>query len=583
MKRSVIRLSGAEYPFENGLFGVNTEITRKGFFGGLSAQMINNRKLFTSDNAPSGWECDNYEYITERKEESLCGSNFVILHNGCMSQTSDVIATKSGEKYTARIWVKALSDNAAVTFGLKGSEKHFGAPQSDKPYTELSFDFDGNDIENGEFVVKADGDIAVYEASLIPTDNFYGMRRDVIEALKYISPSSLRFPGGCAADHFDWKQSLKAPEFRTPAHGGDKWFLFRDTYDQDCLDIGINEFMMLCKELNAEPEYTVSLILSDGKDAADIVEYCNGGTDTEYGAVRQSLGFDKFGVKLFYIGNEAYFFGREYQQNGALAAKQTDELIAAMKKADPGIVPVVGLTWAKDFQRWNHDFVAAAESKYEYVSFHDYIGILPDPTQGKNGMATAEMLETNLHDGESYGLNFYKNGLYPDCFDKIKVCADEWNYAWGQDSNNALFFSNALQFHFFAKSGQKYHIKRAAFFMPVNEGMITVKGAGCRVESTGELFHFMQGHKDGVVCECDADPSLDVLCTKHGNYLYMSIVNRCAEPCGISVKDCKITSSVQITAKDYSFDNNDFEVIQDSSTLYGHSLMFLKLDKIIQE
>lgn len=28
MKRSVIRLSGAEYPFENGLFGVNTEITR---------------------------------------------------------------------------------------------------------------------------------------------------------------------------------------------------------------------------------------------------------------------------------------------------------------------------------------------------------------------------------------------------------------------------------------------------------------------------------------------------------------------------------------------------------------------------
>lgn len=579
MKKAVIKPGGPEYPFENGLFGVNTEITRKGFFGGLSAQMINNRKFFAGDKAPSGWACENFEYVTDRKGESLCGSNFVILHDGCMSQTSDVIATKSGERYTARLWVKALSANAYVTFGLKGSEKRFGLMQSDKAYTELSFEFNGEDKENGEFFVKADGDTAVFEASLMPTDNFYGMRRDVIEALKYISPSSLRFPGGCAADHFDWKQSLKAPECRVPAHGGDKWFLFRDTYDQDCLDIGVNEFMALCKEIGAEPEYTVSLLLSDGEDAAHIVEYCNGGADTEYGAVRESLGFGRFGVKLWYIGNEAYFFGREYQQNGALAAKRTDELIAAMKKADPDIVPVTGLTWGVGFHKWNYDFIAACESEYEYVSFHDYIGILPDPTQGQNGMATAEMLETNLADGESFGLNFYKNGLYKDRFDKIKVCADEWNYSWGQDANNALFFSNALQFHFFAKSGEKYHIKRAAFFMPVNEGMITVKGAKCKVEGTGELFHFMQDHKDGTVCACEADPSLDVLCTKHGKSLYMSTVNRYAEPCEISVEGYKISSSVQIAVKEYGFDNNGFELIQGGDTLYGHSVMFLKLEE----
>ena len=90
----------------------------------------------------------------------------------------------------------------------------------------------------------------------------------------------MRFPGGCAADHFQWKESLKAPEFRKPVGAGDKWFLFRDTYDQDCLDIGINEFMMLCRELGAEPEYTVSLLLSDADDARRLVEYCNGGADT---------------------------------------------------------------------------------------------------------------------------------------------------------------------------------------------------------------------------------------------------------------------------------------------------------------
>ncbi len=580
MKKTVVKPGKAGYPFENGLFGVNTEITRKGFFGGLSAQMINNRKLFAGGDAPFGWVCENYEYITNRKEESLCESNFVILHGGKMSQSSDIIALQSGKKYTARLWVMALSDSAAIEFGPAGEEKSFAVPETAEPYTKLSFDFDGTDMKNGTFTVRADGDIAVYEASLMPKDNFCGMRRDVIEALRYISPSSLRFPGGCAADHFDWKQSLKAPEFRVPAHGGDKWFLFRDTYDQDCLDIGINEFMALCKELGAEPEYTVSLLLSDGEDAADIVEYCNGGKDTKYGAVRESLGFGRFGVKFFYIGNEAYFFGREYQSDGALAAKRTDELIAAMKKADPDVVPVIGLTWAKDFQRWNHDFVAECKSGCEYVSFHDYIGILPDPTQGKNGMATKEMLETNFADGESYGLNFYKNGLYPDRFDKIKVCADEWNYSWGQDANNALFFSNALQFHFFAKSGEKYHIERAAFFMPVNEGMITVKGAECRVEGTGELFHYMQGHKGGEICSCEADPQLDVLCTKHGENLYISIINRSAEPCKISVDGYKISSSVQIAVKEYGFDNNDFELIRGGDILYGHSVMFLNSEKI---
>ena len=581
MKKVIITPGKPLSSFENGLFGVNTEITRKGFFGGLSAQMINNRKLFAGDAAPAGWECENFEYITDRKEESLCGSNFVILHNGAMSRTSDAISLKSGKRYTAKLWVKALSDNAAVLFGVKGSEKRFALPENDGSYTELSFDFDGENTENGCITVRSDGEIAVYEASLMPTDNFFGMRRDVIDALKYISPSSLRFPGGCAADHFDWKQSLKAPEFRVPAYGGDKWFLFRDTYNQDCLDIGINEFMMLCRELGAEPEYTVSLLLSDGEDAAHIVEYCNGGSDTEYGKLRRSLGFDAFKVKLWYIGNEAYFFGREYQSDGALAAKRTDELISAMKKADPDIVPVIGLTWAKDFQKWNHDFVAACESEYEYVSFHDYIGILPDPTQGHNGMATKEMLETNLKDGESFGLNFYKNGLYKDKFDKIKVCADEWNYSWGQDSNNALFFSNALQFHFFAKSKEKYHIERAAFFMPVNEGMITVKGAECKIESTGEFFHFMQGHKDGVVCACEADPSLDVLCTKHKDSLFMSIVNRCAEPCEIYVKDCKTTSGAQIAVEEYSFENNRFDVIQGKTTLYGHSVLFLNLEETV--
>ena len=308
MSKTVIAPHTAQngYLMEDGIFGVNMEITRRGFFGGLCAQMLNNRKLSMGEGGVDGWICEGFERITDRPEESLCQSNFIVLKNGSMSQTSEVIALQAGKTYEAKVWVKAYSDTAAVTFGVSGMEQTVDVTADGAPYAALSFTFDGVDLDGGTFSVKVEGEAAVYEVSLMPTDTFYGMRWDVIEQLRAIGPTALRFPGGCAADHFDWKESLKAPEFRTPADGRSKaWFLFRDTYHQDPLDIGLNEFLMLCRELNAEPEFTVSLILSDGEDARRLVEYCNGDETTEYGAKRQALGFDPFGIHLWYVGNEA--------------------------------------------------------------------------------------------------------------------------------------------------------------------------------------------------------------------------------------------------------------------------------------
>lgn len=566
------------YPFEDGVFGVNLEITRKGFFGGLSAQMLNNRKLYAGLETAAGWDCRGCERITDRPEESLCGSRFIILRDGSVSQTAETVALREGCRYEAKVWLKAISDTVTVTFGVLGLEQTVTVTSDGEPYSVLSFTFDGKTTENGTFAVSVWGEAAIFEVSLMPTDHFYGMRWDVIEELRRVAPTSLRFPGGCAADHFDWKESLKAPELRKPADGSSKWFLFRDSYDQDTLDIGVNEFMALCKELNAEPEYTVSLILSDGEDARRLVEYCNGDASTEYGAKRQALGFDPFGVHLWYVGNEAYFFGGEYQPS-AVAAARTDELIAAMKEADPTIAVAIGLTWGYGYRDWAKDFMARLQSDFEYVSYHDYIGILPDSTQGENGMATCEILESNFADGHCFGLDFYRDELYADRFGQIRICVDEWNYSWGKDSSNALLFSNALQLHFLAKGKETYHIDRAEFFMPVNEGMIFVKGNECRMESTGELFRLMAGHRGGTVIPCTADtPELDLLCTAHDGYLFLSAVNRGASPKLLRAEGYTLSDCVEIEAREYSFASNDFAVREGKEALVsGHSVLFAVL------
>lgn len=577
--RILPRPEASGFLFEKGIFGVNLEITRKGFFGGLCAQMLNNRKLFMGTDSVDGWICESFDRITDRPEESLCHSHFVILTNGSMSQTSEVISLQEGRTYEAKVWAKAISETAEITFGVSGMEKTFSVAADGAPYHELSYTFAGMNVENGLFSLQVTGQVAIYEVSLMPTDHFHGMRWDVIEALRQIAPTALRFPGGCAADHFDWKESLKAPEFRKPADGRSKaWFLFRDTYHQDPLDIGLNEFILLCRELGAEPEFTVSLILSDGEDARQLVEYCNGDATTEYGAKRQAFDLDPFGIHLWYVGNEAYFFGNEYQSSAAAAAR-TDELIAAMKYADPTIAVAIGLTWGYNYQAWAFDFMKQLKSSFEYVSYHDYIGILPDSTQGENGMATCEILESNFADGECFGLNFYRNQLYSDSFENIRICVDEWNYSWGKDSSNALFFSNALQFHFLAKSKETYHVDRAEFFMPVNEGMIAVKGHTCKMESTGELFRLMAGHKNGYVIPCTADnQTVDILCTRHQDHLYLSAINRSDIPCVLHFERYGITSGTEIEVKEYSFESNDYEIHPCSSPLiHGHSVAFFKL------
>ena len=577
--------------FENGLFGVNTEITRKGYFGGLSAQLLNNRKFFAGTDTPAGWELSGEKavFVTDRKSESLCRSNFVEVRNGSIRQTSPFIRLRPGEPYELKLWAKAVGENAELTADVCGETVRLKLTADSAPYTVLSAVIHaGNEREDGKegtVVITVNGEAYIFEVSLMCADNYCGMRKDVIEALKYIAPTSVRFPGGCAADHFDWHQSLVAPEFRVPAHGGDKWFLFPDTYDQDCLDIGLNEFMMLCKELGAEPEITISLLLSDGEDAFNYVEYCNGSADTEFGAKRQALGFDAFNVKLWYVGNEVYFFGREYQNDAALAAARTDEIIRGMRAADKSIIPVPGLTWAEAFKPWNHKFVAAMKEPYEFVSYHNYIGILPDATQGENGMATCEMLETNFADGSDIGLDFYKDELFSDGFGPIRVCADEWNYSWGKPSSNGLFFSNCLQFHFLAKYAEKYHISRAEFFMPVNEGMITVDGPSCRVESSGELLRLLRGHMGGNIVRVTADSdNVDLLVTSHGDRLFVSAVNRRSEPLKLDFEGFSASDSVQIRTGEYSFSCNEYAIDrrkEPDNVVSGHSILFMTLKKTI--
>ena len=116
--------------------------------------------------------------------------------------------------------------------------------------------------------------------------------------------------------------------------------------------------------------------------------------------------------------------------------------------------------------------------------------------------------------------------------------------------------------------------------MPVNEGMISVKGNNVVLESSAELFRLMAGHKDGVITACDiisGCEDLDILCTEHADHLYVSVINRKSAPVSLCFDGYEVKNCVQIKTGEYSFDNNDWERVEGCGVLYGHSAGFYTL------
>lgn len=216
------------------------------------------------------------------------------------------IAIQKNRKYTGRIILSA-TPNVKVQLRLHYPTKKvaqdiavYDAIASD--FTTFNFDFKANTEDSVailEITGLGFGNFTIGAVSLMPADNVYGFRKEVVTILKDLNSGIYRW-GGNFISGYDWRDGVGNLDKRPPRYEF-AWNCLEDN------DVGTVEMIRLAELLEVELSMTVNTGFGDAFSAAQWVEYVNGSKETDMGKLRSDHGYEvPFDIKLWCVGNESY-------------------------------------------------------------------------------------------------------------------------------------------------------------------------------------------------------------------------------------------------------------------------------------
>ena len=136
----------------------------------------------------------------------------------------------------------------------------------------------------------------VGENSKIP--NTRGIRNDVVAALKNLHVPVVRWPGGCFADEYHWRDGI-GPRDKRPRRINSHWGGVIESNE-----FGAHEFLDFCEQVGCEPYICGNVGSGSPQEMMDWVHYCNGTLDTSLVHERSANGHpDPMNVRYWGVGN----------------------------------------------------------------------------------------------------------------------------------------------------------------------------------------------------------------------------------------------------------------------------------------
>ena len=450
--------------------------------------------------------------------------------------TQSGLATRDGTIYLFSGYLRGDSSDVRATIALKallpnGKWMVLASTKLPKPAREWKkvacklIAAGTTDRAVFELAATGTGRLWTDKLSLMRADNVNGWRRDVVRAVKEAHPGVIRW-GGSVVDPggYRWKEGIGDRDRRTP-------FPNKVWGRIDPNDVGIDEFCQFCEAVGAQPLICVSV--ADGAQSAhDLVEYCNGGADTEWGKRRAENGRRRpYGAKYFQIGNE---LGDARYVGAAL------DFCKAIKAADPHAVIMSSYP--------SQELLDTAGSYLGYVCPHHYTPDLAACDANFNQLS--EMLRST-----------------PGCRN-IKIGVTEWNISgglWGLDRGRFLTLdcalANARYLNLLLRRSDVVEIAcRSNLTNSLGSGMIQTTPAALLKTPCYHVMKLYSDHMKPVAVAVGGAPEgvdLAACASENGRSVCVFAVNTKSEPVELSLDLSAYGSRLKPTAAEIVRDTLD--------------------------
>jgi alpha-N-arabinofuranosidase len=371
--------------------------------------------------------------------------------------------------------------------------------EADKPGATISREIYGQFAEHLGHGIY--GGIWVGKDSKIP--NTEGYRTDVLNALKKLNVPTIRWPGGCFADEYHWKNGI-GPQSSRPSMINTNWGgVLEDN------SFGTHEFMRFCELLGAEPYICGNLGSGTVQEMSEWVEYMTSDGHSPMADLRRANGRDKpWKVKFFAIGNESWgcggamtpeFYSDNYKRYNAFLKNYGANKLVRIACGPSGA----------DYN-WTKVLMEKVGKGADAISLHQYT--LPTNNWDHKGAATGfgedewfSTLDNTLYMDEI----LTRQSVIMDAVDPEKhtaIFVDEWGtwYDPAPGSNPGFLIQQnslrdavlaGLNLHIFQHHADRVKMTNIAQMVNVLQAMILTDGDKMVLTPTYHVFEMYKVHQ----------------------------------------------------------------------------------------
>ncbi|WP_373369273.1 alpha-N-arabinofuranosidase [Sphingomonas folli] len=337
--------------------------------------------------------------------------------------------------------------------------------------------------------------------------NTRGFRNDVIGALKELGVPVIRWPGGCFADEYHWREGV-GPKNKRPVKINTHWGGVTEPNS-----VGTHEFMELVEQVGAEPYISGNVGNGTPQEMAEWVEYITSPAGTLADERAQNGHKAPWKLPYFGIGNELWGCGGNMRPE--YAADVTRRYATFIKApANTKVLKIASGANGDDYN-WTEVMMREAGEQLDGLSLHYYT--VPGGTGWPPRASATDFDEAGWADtlAKTWKMEelITRHSAIMDKYDpkkRVFLAVDEWGTWYAQDPGTHPGFLRqqnslrdalvaAINLNIFAKHADRVRMTAIAQMVNVLQAMILTDGSKMVLTPTYHVFHMYKPYMDGTV------------------------------------------------------------------------------------